>query len=130
MRSDEIEGHEVTDPLVELGRALEIGEQESEAGDLQALVDVERAGPIDVAKGLVRQQAACRQERLASADQVVERISGNPDRRQDTLLGTVLHGEPQRSRLQLRGFCRHADFVEYQRGMLAIACRLALDIEK
>jgi len=43
-------------PLVELGRALEVGEQEGEAGDLEALVDVDRVGAVEVAERLVGEQ--------------------------------------------------------------------------
>ena len=65
MLAHQVEGHQVADPLVELGRALQVGEQEGEAGDLQALVDVERVGAIDVAEGLVGQQALGGEERPA-----------------------------------------------------------------
>ena len=58
MRPHQIEGHQVADPLVELGGSAQIGEQEGQAGDLQSLVDIERVGPIDVAKRLVGQEAA------------------------------------------------------------------------
>ena len=43
MRAHEVEGDEVADPFVKLGRSAEIGEEEGQAGDLQALVDVERS---------------------------------------------------------------------------------------
>src|SRR6266852_8913950 len=48
MLVDEIEGGEVTDALIELGRALEIAEQESQSQDLEALADGERVSAIDV----------------------------------------------------------------------------------
>ena len=70
MAAHEIVGDKVADPLVELGRALEIGEQEGQAGDLEALIDVERVGAVDVAEGLVAEQALRRQERPALAEQV------------------------------------------------------------
>ena len=69
MLAHQVEGDEIADPLVELGRALEVGEQEGEAGDLQPLVDVERVGAIDVAEGLVGEQALGGQERPALAEQ-------------------------------------------------------------
>ena len=78
MRLHEVERDEVADPLVERGRALQVGEQEGEAGDLQALVDVERVGPVDVAEGLVGEQALRGQERLAPAEQLVQRVAGDP----------------------------------------------------
>src|SRR6266478_9181911 len=48
MLVDEIEGSEVTDPLIELGGVLEIAEQESQAQNLEALADGERVGPVEV----------------------------------------------------------------------------------
>ena len=53
MLAHHVEGDQVADPLVEFRRALKVGEQEGEAGDFQPLVNVERVGAIDVAKGLV-----------------------------------------------------------------------------
>src|SRR2546430_10710097 len=47
MRSDEVEGGEVADLLVELGRPPEIGEQKGQAGDLEPLVDIDRVGAVD-----------------------------------------------------------------------------------
>ncbi len=63
MRAHQVEGDEVPHPLVELGRAAQIGEEEGEAGDLQPLIHVERVGAIDVAKGLVGEQPLGGQER-------------------------------------------------------------------
>ncbi len=60
MLAHQIVGHDVADPVVELGRALEVGEQERQARDLQPLVDVERVGAIDVAERLVGEQRAWR----------------------------------------------------------------------
>ena len=60
MAAHEIEGDEIADPVVKLGRALQVGEQESEAGDLEALLDVERFGAIEVAKRLVGERRASR----------------------------------------------------------------------
>src|ERR1700745_2362715 len=57
MLVDEIEGHEVADPLIKLGRAFEIAEQESKTQDLEALADGERVGPVDVAEGLIGEKA-------------------------------------------------------------------------
>ena len=73
----EIEGDEVADPLVELGRAAEVGEQEGQAGDLQPLVDVERIGAVEVAERLVGEQPLGREEGPAAAEQVVQRVAGD-----------------------------------------------------
>ena len=69
----QIVGDDVADPLVKLGRALEVGEQERQARDLQPLIDVERVGAIDVAERLVGQQPLGGQERPPLAEQVVQR---------------------------------------------------------
>src|SRR5260221_3587178 len=57
MLVDEIEGDEVTDALIERSGVLEITEQESQAQDLEALADGERFGPLDVAEGLIGEEA-------------------------------------------------------------------------
>ena len=53
MLAHHVEGGKVANPLIEFHRALEVGEQEGEAGDFEPLVNVKRSGPIDVAEGLV-----------------------------------------------------------------------------
>jgi hypothetical protein len=75
MRLHQVERHQVADALVEPGRALEVGEQEGEAGDLEPLVDVERVGAIDVAERLVGEQPLRGHERLAAAKKVVELVA-------------------------------------------------------
>ena len=90
MRPHQIEGDEIADPLVKLGRALEVGEQEGEAGDLEALIDVERVGAVDVAESLVGQQALGGEERLAPAEQIVQLVAGDPHARQHPRIGAVL----------------------------------------
>jgi hypothetical protein len=73
-----------------VSRSLEIGEQEPEAGDVEALIDVERIGAIDVVECLVCEQALCRQERLAPAEKVMERVPGDPHARQYPRVGAIL----------------------------------------
>jgi hypothetical protein len=48
MRLHKVERDKVANPLVEFGGASEVGEKEREAGDLEALADVERVSPIEV----------------------------------------------------------------------------------
>src|SRR5258705_12237998 len=74
MLVDEIEGDEVTDALIERRGVLEIAEQESQAQDLEALADGERFGPIDVAEGLIGEEALCSENRLASLQEIVQRL--------------------------------------------------------
>jgi hypothetical protein len=78
MLAHDIVGDEIADPLIERGRALEIGEEERKARDLEPLIDIEEIGAIDVAKRLVGQEALCGEERLAFAEQIVEPVAGNP----------------------------------------------------
>ncbi len=90
MRSDEVEGRQVADPLVKLGRTSQIGEQEGQAGDLEPLVDIDRVGAVDVAKHLVCQQPLRGQKRFAPGEQLVELVVGDPQPRQHPSVGMVL----------------------------------------
>ena len=53
MPAHEIIGNQITDTVVELGRAFEVGEQEGKAGDLEPLLRIERVGAVQVAENLV-----------------------------------------------------------------------------
>ena len=50
MLTHQIVSDEIADALIERRRALEVGEQEGQARDLEPLIDVERIGAIDVAE--------------------------------------------------------------------------------
>jgi len=78
MRSDHVERNQIADALIEFGGAFEIRKQERQAGDLEPLVDIDRVGTVEIAKDLVRQQAFCGQEGFASAEKLMELISGDP----------------------------------------------------
>src|SRR4029453_13778533 len=78
MLVDEIESREIADALVELRGILEIAEQERQAQDLEALADGERVGPVDIAKSLIGEETRCRENRLASLQQVVQRRVRHP----------------------------------------------------
>src|SRR6266699_229628 len=67
MRTHQIECGEISDPLVQRGGALEVGEKERQRRDLQALIDIEIVGLEDVAEGLVGQHPLGGEERLALA---------------------------------------------------------------
>ena len=71
-------GHEIADAFVELRRAPQIREQEGEAGDLQALIDVQRFGAIEIAEGLVGEQPLCRQERPPLLEHIMQLVAGHP----------------------------------------------------
>src|SRR5512139_2372272 len=55
MLAHKIVGDNSADTVIKRGRALEVGGEEGEAGNLEPLVDVKRVGSIDVAKGLIAQ---------------------------------------------------------------------------
>src|SRR5882724_13555114 len=74
MRTHQIECGEISDPLVQRGGALEVGEKERQRRDLQALIDIEIVGLEDVAEGLVGQHPLGGEERLALAYQMVKRV--------------------------------------------------------
>src|ERR1700719_3454912 len=69
---DHVEGDQIADPLVKLGRAFEVGEQESQAGDLEPLLDVYRGGSVYVPEDLFGQHPCCRQERHEDGEKLVE----------------------------------------------------------
>ena len=131
MRAHQVEGDQVADPLVKLGRALEIGEQERQAGDLQPLVDVERVGAIDVAERLVGEQPLGGQERPALAEQVVQRVAGDPDATAATRVSVRFSSDSRSGpgRISMVPVVRMR-LVEDQRQGLALARRLALDVDE
>ncbi len=128
--SDEIVGDEIADPLIKRGGALEIGEEEREARDLEPLIDIEDVGAIDVAKRLVGQEALCGEERLALAEQVMEPIAGDPQRRNDAAVRAVLERQAQRPRPQLDRSGRRLELVEHHGEGLTLTRRFSLDVEK
>ena len=98
MLAHQIVGDEIADPLVKRGRAFEVGEQKSQADDLEPLVDVERVGAIDVAEGLVGENALGGEERPALADQLVEARRSRSTPPAARAAGAVRHGQPHRAR--------------------------------
>ena len=106
MGAHQIEGREIADPLVQRGRSLEVGEKEGQRRDLEALVDVEIVGLEDVAKGLVGQHPLGGDERLALADQMMQRLGGHHDGGEHPHGGLIVERKQQRSRTQGRGFDR------------------------
>ena len=92
MLADEIEGNEITAPGINFGRAFEVAEQESKAQDLETLADGERIGPIDVAEGLIGEEALCGKYRLAPLQKVLQRLVRHPYGRQYSTVSTILEG--------------------------------------
>src|SRR6516165_3769479 len=96
MLVDEIEGDEVADPVIERGRAFEIAEQKSQAQDLEALAVGERVGSVDVAKGLIGEEALRVENGLAPLHEVVQRLICDPYSRQHATIGAIVQGQAQR----------------------------------
>ena len=130
MRPDEVERDEVAHPLIEFGRTSEIGEQKRQAGDLQTLIDIDRVGAVEVAKYLVGQQPLCGQERLAPAQKLIEPFRRDPQSGQYAGVSAVFERQAQRPRAQHDRLRRRTYLVENQREVLALARRLALDLEE
>ena len=61
---------------------------------------------------------------------MVERIGGDPQRRQHAAVGSILEGQPQRPRPHLDRSDRHLHLVEHHRKRLPLARRLALDVDE
>jgi len=75
MLAHEIVSDQITYALIECRRALEIGEQESEAGDLEPLIGVERVGVIKIAKCLIGEESFRGKERPPLAEQRVQLLA-------------------------------------------------------
>ncbi|MNL46493.1 hypothetical protein D3C87_1692110 [compost metagenome] len=110
----QVEGGEIADALVKLGRAAQVGEQECEAGDLQTLVDVDRIGAIDVAECLVGEQPLGCQKGAPAPEQRMQRLTGDADARQGAHFRVVFHLDAQRARLQTDGLAVPVRAVEHQ----------------
>ena len=68
MAAHEVESGEIADPVVERRRAPEVGEQDRQAGDLEALLGIERAAAIEIAERLVAEQPRRGEKRPSPAD--------------------------------------------------------------
>ena len=113
MRAHQIERGEIADPLVQRGRSLQIGEQEGQRRDLEALIDAEIVGLEHVAEGLVRQHPLGGEERLPLADQMMHHIARDKDRRQRPDIGLIFERQSQRSRTHGPGStCRRRGLVD------------------
>ena len=129
MRPHHVEGDEIADPLVELGRAAQIGEQEGQAGDLQPLIDVERIGPVEVAERLVGEQPLGGEERppLPSS---VQRLPGDEHASAGRASRCGSPAQCAAVRAASPGSGSEMLAVDDQRQRLPFAGRLALDLEK
>ena len=93
MRPHQIERSQIADPLVQCCRTLEIGEQKRQRRDLEALVDIEIVGLVEIAKRLIGENPFGSHDRLALAEQIVKRVARNPDRGQHAIAGIIFESE-------------------------------------
>src|SRR5260370_27905921 len=121
MRSDEVEGDQIPNPFVELGGTSEVGEQERQTGDLQARVDIDRVGAVEIAKNLVCQQSLCAQERLAPAQELTEPVRRYPQPRQYARVGPIFERPRHRPRAQLDRLRRRTSLTVQRRDALELA---------
>src|SRR6516165_3943597 len=101
MLAHKVISDQIAHALIQCRRALEIGEQESEAGYLEPLIGVERVGVIKIAKRLVGEEPFRSKERPSLADKVMKRIAGDPERWHHSPVGVVLKQQAQRTGTQL-----------------------------
>ncbi|MNL32187.1 hypothetical protein D3C87_1540210 [compost metagenome] len=130
MRPDQIEGSEIAHTFIELRRPPEVGEEEGQARDLQALVNVECVGAIDIPEGLVRENALGGQEGAALSEHMMHGIIRNADRRQGADVGMIFDGYPQSSGMHHQRVVVAMRPVEHQRKILPILCRFSLYVDE
>lgn len=127
MLIDEIEGHEVADPLLELRRSFEVAEQKGQAQDLEALADGERVRPVDVAEGLIGEKPLRCEHGLATPEEPVQCLVHHPDGRQYAAFSAVFESQVERPRAQAQSVDRNRCLVKDHRESF---CRFALDVEE
>ena len=93
VRLHELVRDEIADALVELGRALEVGEEHGEAGELEPLIDAQRVGAIEIAERLVGEETFGGEEGLLGFEEVMKRVVGDEQARHDAARGLVLERE-------------------------------------
>src|SRR4029077_10975089 len=130
MLANEIIGDKVSDSVVELGRTFEIGEQERQAGQFQALIDVKRIGAVNVAEYLVGQQALGSEKRFSLAEHMMKRFTSDPNRWQDTQIGLIFEHKEQWPSTHFGCYGRPLHLVEDQRQILTFLRRLTFDIDE
>src|SRR5262249_49947898 len=108
-------------------RALEIGEQESEACYLEPLIWVERVGVIKITKCLIGEESFRGKERPPPAEKMMKRIAGDPERGQHAPVSVVLKRQAQRTGPQLHPAQWGPDLGKHDRQRLPVAYRFALD---
>src|SRR6266446_1680633 len=122
-----IECAEISNPLVQRGRALEVGEEERQRRDLEALIDVEIIRFEHVAEGLVGQHPLGGEERLALADQTMKSLGGDEDRRQHARTCLIFERQPQWPGTQRDGCSgRRLRLAVDQRQLLTLFGRITL----
>jgi len=122
----QIVGNQISNALVEFGGALEVGKQEGETRDLEALIYVKRIGAINIAECLVGQETFRRQERPTFAEEIVKLVAGHPDTGERGYYRSVLQRNLQRAWSHLNGLGRRVILGHDEGERLAFVRRLAL----
>jgi hypothetical protein len=130
MRAYQVIGNQVAHLLVEFGRALQVREQEGEAGDLEPLFDVKCVGVIDVTEGLIAEQPLRSDERLSPGKQLVQFRASDPNAGQRAGTLAVLDVDPERPRAERRHRGRCGASVQQHRDILPLPCGIALDLDE
>src|SRR5262249_2159102 len=130
MCAHQVEGGKVADAFVKRSRALQVRKQESQRGDLQALVGIEIVRLEDVAEGLVGQHPLGGEDGLSLAEQAVKRVVGQPDRGKHAMVRLIFQRKPQWPGAHLRRSGRRLQLVEDNRKLLPFAGRLALNVDE
>src|SRR5262245_37918526 len=99
-----------------------------DAGDLQSLIDIQSVRTIDVTEGLVGQKTLSSQKRPALAEQVMEFVPGDPDRRQRADICAVVEGTAQGTGPHFRRACRRMNPVEDHSQILTLAGWLTFNV--
>ena len=126
----EIEGGEIADPVVERGRAPEVGEQDRQARDLEPLLGIERPAAIEIAERLVAEQAGRGQERPAGVGELVHLVAVQPDPRHRPALSLVFERDARRARLDFLGAAVGMRVGEDERQIPPLLGLLPLDLQK
>ena len=92
---------EIADPVVERGRTPEIGKEDREARDLEALFRIERATPVEIAERLVAEEPVRGQNRPAAVGQSIQLGAVNPQAGQRPLARLVFERNARRAGLEL-----------------------------
>ena len=122
--------HEIPHPFVQLGGAAQVGEENGQAGDLEALIHGERIRLVQVTKRLIAQHVLGSEEGSALGHQVVQLVVRPENARQKPSVAAILERQAQWARSKLEGVVI-AEALRVGHGQLLTLVRgLSLHVEK